>query len=95
MSTAGMTRTYDAAVPVTVSDATADPAGPFAGILVAVAGTVKFTDIQGNTITTGSLLAGTEIHVATSRVWSGGTSATCYGLRSPPFYGHAGKAPIT
>lgn len=80
-----LSRTYDAAIAVTVSDSTADPAGPFAGLLVAVAGTVKFTDNQGNTVTLGSVLAGTELHVATSRVWSTGTSATVYGLRAQPF----------
>jgi hypothetical protein len=77
--------TYDAALAVTLSDATADPAGPFAGLLVAVAGTVKFTDQQGNTITTGSVAAGTVIPIVTSRVWSGGTGATVFGLRAQPF----------
>lgn len=80
-----LSRTYDAAIAVTVSDSTADPAGPFAGLLVAAAGTVKFTDAQGNTVTMASVLAGTEIHVATSRVWSTGTAATVYGLRAQPF----------
>lgn len=80
-----LARTYDAALAVTVSDSVADPQGPFAGLLVAVAGTVKFTDNQGNTVTLGSVLAGTEIHVATSRVWSTGTGATVYGLRAIPF----------
>jgi hypothetical protein len=80
-----LARTYDAALAVAPSDTDADPQGPFAGLLVAVAGTVKFTDTTGNTVTTGALLAGTEIHVATSRVWSTGTGATVYGLRSTPF----------
>lgn len=80
-----LARTYDAAVAATLSDTVADPQGPFAGLLVAVAGTVKFTDQSGNVVTMGSLLAGTEIHVVTKFVWSTGTSATIYGLRSTPF----------
>lgn len=77
--------TYDAAIPVTKSDTIADPQGPFAGLLVAVAGIVKFTDIQGNDVTTGSVAAGTVIPVATQRVWSGTTAATVYGLRAHPY----------
>lgn len=80
-----LARCYDAALAATLSDTTADPQGPFAGLLVAVAGTVKFTDLQGNVVTMGSLLAGTEIHVATKFVWSTGTGATVYGLRAIPF----------
>ncbi len=77
--------TYDAAVAVSVSDSVADPAGPFAGLLVAVAGTLKFTDNQGNVVVTGSLLAGTVIPIATKMVWSTGTGGTIYGLRALPF----------
>lgn len=77
--------TYDAALAVTVSDSTADPAGPFAGLLVITAGTVKFTDQQGNTTTCGSLAAGTVIPVVVSRVWSTGTAGAVVGLRAEPY----------
>lgn len=87
-----LARTYDAALAVTKDDATNDPAGPFAGLLVAVAGTVKFTDNQGNDVATGSILAGTVLDIATKRVWSTGTTATVYGLRALP-YKPTAKAP--
>lgn len=77
--------TYEAALAVTKSDTVSDPQGPFAGLLVAVAGAVKFTDIYGNDVTTGSIAAGTVIPVATKRVWSSTTAATVYGLRAIPF----------
>jgi len=80
-----LARVYDAAIAVSASDSVADPQGPFAGLLVAAAGTVKFTDSLGNTVVTDSLAAGTELRVAVSRVWSTGTSATVYGLRAMPF----------
>jgi hypothetical protein len=81
-----LARTYDAAIPVTKSDTAADPQGPFAGILVAIAGTLKFTDLHGNDVTfSASLAAGTEIHVACSRVWNTGTGATVFGLRANPY----------
>lgn len=84
--------TYEAALAVTKSDTVADPAGPFAGLFVAVAGVVKFTDQQGNVVTTGSLAAGTVIPVVTSFVWSSVTAATVYGLRANPFRPRAGAA---
>ena len=81
-----MATTYDGAVAVTVSDTTKDPQGPFAGLLVGAAGTVKFTDSIGNAVTLGSLAIGTVIPVACSRVWSTGTTATVFGLRANPYH---------
>ncbi len=77
--------TYDAALAVTLSDTVRDPAGPFAGLFVAVAGTVKFTDQQGNVVACGSVAAGTTIPVVVKMVWTTGTGATVYGLRAMPF----------
>ena len=82
-----LARVYESAVAVTPSDATADPAGPFAGLLVGAAGNVKFTDLAGNAVVITSATVGTEIHVACTRVWSTGTSATVYGLRAAPYAG--------
>jgi len=78
-------RVYEDAVTVTLSDTVADPAGPFAGLLVTNAGTVKVTTIRGTTQSLGTWAAGSEIHIAVSRVWSTGTGATVLGLVSPPY----------
>jgi hypothetical protein len=82
-----LAQTYDQAVAVTPSDSVADPAGPFAGLLVITAGSgLKFTDQYGNTVAmTGTIPVGTEIHVACSRVWSTGTGATVVGLIAMPY----------
>lgn len=77
--------TYDQAIAVTKSDTVNDPQGPFAGLLVAVAGIVVFVDQGGNTVTTGSLTAGTVIPVVTARVNNTTTTATTYGLRAGPY----------
>ena len=75
-------RSYDAAVPVTPrSDAKADINGPFAGLLVAQAGTVVFIDEAGNTVTLGSCNAGTVIPVKAINVQSS-SQATIYGLKA-------------
>lgn len=79
--------TYDAAIGVTKSDTVDDPQGPFAGLLVAVAGVVIFKDIHGNVVTTGSVAAGTVIPVTCARVNNTNTTATVYGLRANPFNG--------
>lgn len=76
---------YDAAVAVTKSDTVADPAGPFAGLFVAVAGIVRFVDQAGNEILTGSVAAGTVIPIATQRVFSSTTAATVFGLKAGPY----------
>jgi hypothetical protein len=67
--------TYDGGIAVTASDTTADPAGPFAGVAVQVAGLVKLTTIRGQTITV-SAAAGIPLHIATQRVWTSTTTAT-------------------
>ena len=73
----------DDLVAVTKSDATADPGGPFRGILVGVAGVVKLTTNAGTTVTLGSgVLAAGVIHpIRFTRVWSTTTTATdIYGI---------------
>jgi len=80
-----LSRVYEDAVTVSASDATADPAGPFAGLFVVTGGTLKVTTLRGTTQSLGTVVAGAEIHIAISRVWSTGTSATVLGLMSPPF----------
>ena len=58
---------------VTVSDATPDPAGPFRGLWVGAAGSVKVTTRDGDDVTFVGVPAGTVLPVAVSRVWSTGT----------------------
>jgi len=82
-------RTYENAAAVTVSDTVADPAGPFAGLIVTATGTLKFTTIGGGTITLSTNAVGTIYNIAVQRVWSTGTSATVMGLYAPPY-----KTPI-
>ena len=89
-------RTFDFPVAVTVSDTTADPAGPFTGLLVTAAGTLKLTPRSGplasSSLTiSGSLPVGTYIEFPVSRVWSTGTSATVVGLKSPIIPGGVGQ----
>jgi hypothetical protein len=81
-----LAQTYDGAADVTKSDTVADPAGPFAGLLVSVAGTLKLTTVRGYTVAF-TVVAGQEVHIATQRVWSTGTSATVIGLLVHPFAG--------
>jgi hypothetical protein len=76
--------TYDNVATITPSDTVADPAGPFAGLLAATAGTVKFTAVGGGTANT-TVVAGQVLHIATQRVWSAGTAATMFGLLAPPY----------
>jgi hypothetical protein len=72
---------YDGAKATTPSDSHNDPAGPFNGLLVWVAGTVSFVDASGNVSgTSGTIAAGTEIRVKVVRVNQTGTSATVLGL---------------
>lgn len=77
--------TYDDARTVTLSDVTNDPLGPFAGLLVTVAGTLKITTVQNHDATFAAVVVGQIVPVATLRVWATGTSATVLGLSSPPF----------
>lgn len=77
--------TYEDAVAVTKSDTVADPAGPFAGLLVTATGALKFTTIQGGTVTLSTTTVGQIIPIATGRVWATGTSATALGLKAIPY----------
>lgn len=79
-----LARVYENAYAVTVSDTTADPAGPFASLLVSVAGTLKIHCLGGQDVAF-TVIAGQEVHIATQRVWSTGTSATVIGLSSIPY----------
>ncbi len=66
---------YDA-VAVTVSDATADPNGPFYSLYVGVAGgAIKLTTLQGNDVTLTAVPLGV-LKVGCTRVWSTGTTTT-------------------
>lgn len=85
MSGVGIARTYDDMVAVTPSDTTADPGGPFAGLLVTGAGALKVTTRVGTTVTLASVIVGQEIHVPIQRVWSTGTVATVVGLPATPY----------
>lgn len=78
--------TFEDAAAVTKSDTTADPAGPFAGLIVSVAGTLKITTIRGGVVAF-TVIAGQEVNIATQRVWSTGTSATVIGVLAIPFKG--------
>lgn len=65
------------AVAVTVSDTTTDPnayGGYFRALYVGAAGDVKVTTLDGDTPTFKSVLAGTILPVACTRVWSTGTT---------------------
>jgi len=67
--------TYDDAVAVTPSDATAQFSSPAAGLIVTAAGTVKLKTARGTT-TTLQAAAGIEVHVAFTQIFATGTSAT-------------------
>jgi hypothetical protein len=64
-------------VPVTKSDATDDPNGPFRGLLLEAAGTIKVTMASGQarTFISGELAAGVIHPMQVLRVWSTGTGA--------------------
>ena len=78
-------RTYSYPVAVTKSDSTNDPAGPFAGLLVTVAGNVVVFPLNGpggggTTSMTLAVIAGQELHFPVCRVGSTSTTATVFGL---------------
>ena len=75
---------YENAFAVTVSDTTADPNGPFAGLVCDVAGTLKITTLGGQTLAL-HVIAGQHLKIAVQRVWSTGTAATVIGLSNPPY----------
>lgn len=85
MSGVGINRTYDDFRPVTPADTGVDPAGPFAGLLVTVAGTLKVTTHAGTTIALAAVAVGQEIHVPVRLVWSIGTGATVVGMIAMPY----------
>lgn len=82
--------TYEGARAVTKSDTTADPIGPFAGLIVTVTGTLKFTTVLGDTVTLSATTLAQIIPIAVQRVWSTGTGATVLGLVAAPYVGNAG-----
>lgn len=78
---------FDGAVPPTKSDATNDPAGPFAALFVFTAGNLSFIDGQGNPVgSTGSPLAVSAglIPIRCLRVNNTGTTAVVYGVKAVP-----------
>jgi hypothetical protein len=84
--------TYEGGAAVTQSDATNDPAGPFAALWIGGAGSggLKVTLVNGDTITLAGVTASGSIPLtlAVSRVWSTGTSVTgIVGLKAMPFKG--------
>ena len=62
--------TYDDALAATPSDTVADPAGPFAGLLVTATGTLKFRTIRGHDVTLSTTTVGQILPIACVRVWS-------------------------
>lgn len=69
---------------LTHSDGTADPNGPFRGLMLTVAGTIKIRMRGGNDVTllSGTLAPGVIHPVRFTRVWSTGTTATgLFGVR--------------
>jgi hypothetical protein len=67
---------YTGARPITVSDATADPAGPFAAIYVGAAGSVKLETTDGYALTFVGVPAGSILPINCTRVWSTGTTVS-------------------
>ena len=66
---------------VTESDTDADPNGPFRGIMVLTAGTVKITTQGGDDVAfaDGEIATGIIHPIRVTRVWSTGTTATVLG----------------
>jgi len=78
--------TYEGGAAVTVSDTFADPAGPFAGFFVGVAGAVVIQTIRGDKLTLAACNAGVVYTIAITRVWSTGTNASSIvGLIALPY----------
>lgn len=67
-----------AMVAPTKSDTVDDPAGVSRGFYCDVAGTLKFNDAKGNTLSITTFVAGQEYDIGISRVWSTTTTATIY-----------------
>lgn len=79
--------TYEGMAAVTASDTAADPAGPFAALYFGATGTIKITTVTGLTVSGIPVVAGTTLHIATQRVWTGG-AASVYGLTANPYRPH-------
>ena len=76
--------TYSGSAAVTKSDTVADPAGPFAGLLMTAVGTLKVTLTDGSVLTFGTETVINKIFpYSIQRVWSTGTGATVVGLYAP------------
>jgi hypothetical protein len=78
--------TYDSARAITPANGTIFDQ-PFAGLLVTATGTLKFTSANGDDVTLSSTTVGQIIPIATTRVYSTGTSASVMGLVAPPYKG--------
>lgn len=79
-----LAQTYEGAVVPTQSDTAPDPKGPFAALLVSIAGTLKITPISGPAVAF-TVIAGQYVLIATRQVWSTGTTATVIGLIALPY----------
>lgn len=81
--------TYEDAVPVTPSDSTNDPSGPFAGFYVGIAGDVKVRTSRGRDVVFPACNAGTIYTCAILRVWSTGSAhpTSILGVIAMPFKG--------
>lgn len=73
---------YPGAKAVTKSDTVDDPAGPFQGFYVSVAGDVAMIAEDGTTVTLVGVLIGRWYPIGFKRVLTA-TSATIVGLRNP------------
>ena len=72
---------YPDGAAVTKSDTTADPAGPFAGLVVTVEGTLKITTLRGTDLTFAAVVVGQYIPYMVQRVWSTGSTSTTLGCK--------------
>lgn len=87
MLVSGLLESFEGGAAATLSDTTADPAGPFAGFMATTAGAVKVTTVRGQTVVL-SAAVGIIVEVAIQRVWSTGTAAAgVVGLYRVPFKG--------
>lgn len=80
-----LARTYDDFRAVTKADTGTDPAGPFMGLLVTAAGTLKVTTRAGTVIALAAVAVGQTIEVPVTLVWSTGSGATVVGLAGLPY----------
>jgi len=67
---------YEGGLAVDVSAADAVLSTNCRGILIGVAGTLKLDFIDGSTVTTGTLLAGTVYRFCAKKIYQTGTTAT-------------------